>query len=87
MSCLLFTILVCFAVSASAQNTHVPLYRYWHGGVSDHFYTTSAAEIGTTSYGAVGRHGYVYEGIQVRSCVFFCVTTHRVISRPVQALV
>lgn len=48
---------------ASAYPVHVPLHRYWHPTISDHFYTTSAAEIGTTSPGSTGRHGYVSEGI------------------------
>lgn len=34
-----------------------------HYEVSDHFYTTSAAEIGTVVYGATGAHGYKCEGI------------------------
>ena len=38
-----------------------PLYRYWNG--KDHFYTTNAAEIGTTTHGRRGRHGYFSEGI------------------------
>jgi Fe2+ or Zn2+ uptake regulation protein len=41
----------------------VPVYRYWHDHTHDHFYTTNAAEIGTTSVGHVGNHGYKYEGI------------------------
>lgn len=41
----------------------VPLYRYWRGAVSDHFYTTNAHEIGTTTPGVTGNHGYVSEGI------------------------
>jgi ubiquitin len=41
----------------------VPVYRYWHAGKSDHFYTTNPAEIGTTQQGAVGNHGYASEGI------------------------
>ena len=50
----------CFPENVS--NT-VPLYRYWNGRVSDHFYTTSADEIGTITAGKVGKHGYVSEGI------------------------
>jgi len=45
----------------------VPLYRYWNGK-NDHFYTTSADEIGTTTAGATGKYGYVSEGI---SCYIF----------------
>ena len=41
----------------------VPLYRYWKGGVSDHFYTTNVNEIGTSTKNQVGRYGYVSEGI------------------------
>jgi hypothetical protein len=29
----------------------VPLYRYWNGGISDHFYTTNWAELGAGKYG------------------------------------
>ncbi|CAF3936813.1 unnamed protein product, partial [Rotaria sp. Silwood1] len=32
-------------------------------GGSTHFYTTSADEIGTITPGAVGKHGYVFEGV------------------------
>jgi len=39
----------------------VPLYRYW--GNSDHFYTTNEQEIGTTTPGKTGNHGYKSEGI------------------------
>ena len=41
----------------------VPLYRYWKASVSDHFYTTNAEEIGTTTPGQTGNHGYVSEGV------------------------
>jgi len=41
----------------------VPIYRYWHDQHHDHFYTTNAAEIGTTSVGQAGNHGYKFEGI------------------------
>lgn len=42
----------------------VPLYRYFIGGsLLDHFYTTNANEIGTTTNGQTGRYGYVSEGI------------------------
>lgn len=43
-----------------------PLYRYWNPGASDHFYTRSANEIGTTVHGQFGNHGYQSEGIQCR---------------------
>lgn len=39
----------------------VPLYRYYNG--ADHFYTTNTNEIGTTTPGVTGRHGYRSEGI------------------------
>ena len=41
----------------------VPLYRYYRGQNQDHFYTTNSGEIGTTTAGQTGRHGYVSEGI------------------------
>ena len=39
----------------------VPLYRYWNN--REHFYTTNSNEIGVTTPGHVGHHGYRYEGI------------------------
>ena len=39
-----------------------PLYRYWNG-ITDHFYTTNAADIGTLTLGHRGKYGYIYEGI------------------------
>ena len=39
----------------------VPLYRYWNG--KEHFYTTNAAEIGTTTPGLKGKYGHICEGI------------------------
>ena len=50
----------CFPSAAAGT---VPLYRYWKGSVSDHFYTTNAAEIGTTKSGQAGNYGYVSEGV------------------------
>jgi len=41
----------------------IPIYRYWNGATSDHFYTTNAGEIGTTHPGHAGNHGYTCEGI------------------------
>jgi len=41
----------------------VPVYRYWNAGLTDHFYTTNAGEIGTTVSGQAGNHGYVSEGV------------------------
>ena len=39
-----------------------PFYRYWNG--RNHFYTTYADEIGTTTKGERGNHGYTSEGTQ-----------------------
>jgi hypothetical protein len=36
----------------------VPLYRYWNGGISDHFYTTNWSELGA------GRYGWEFEETQ-----------------------
>ena len=47
----------------SAKPGTIPLYRYYHQHGVDHFYTTNPLEIGTTTVGAVGRHGYRAEGI------------------------
>jgi hypothetical protein len=41
----------------------VPIYRYWHGSQHDHFYTTNAGEIGTTTPGKKGKFDYVFENI------------------------
>jgi hypothetical protein len=41
----------------------IPIYRYNHEQSHDHFYTSNAAEIGTTHPGQVGNHGYKCEGI------------------------
>ena len=42
----------------------VPFYRYFIGGaLVNHFYTTSATEIGTTTRGQRGNYGYISEGI------------------------
>jgi hypothetical protein len=38
------------------------VYRYFHGGHKDHFYTTELHEIGTAQHGATGNHGYQSEG-------------------------
>jgi len=50
-------------VSAAEFPGSVPIYRYWHEGTKDHFYTSNAQEIGTTHVGQVGNHGYKFEGI------------------------
>jgi len=47
----------------------VPLYRYYNDWYVDHFYTTSANEIGTIIPGRMGNYGYISEGI---AC--FCFT-------------
>ena len=52
----------CLIYRFQVQNS-VPLYRYWKSSVSDHFYTTNAHEIGTTTPGQTGKFGYVSEGI------------------------
>ena len=41
----------------------VPLYHYWRSAVSNHFYTTFSSEIGITTPGVTGHHGYISEGI------------------------
>lgn len=46
-------------VSQSAITASEPLYRLYSGGATDHFYTTSAAELST----AVGSNGYTFEGV------------------------
>jgi ubiquitin C len=50
-------------VSSQPEGGLIPVYRYFNGASKDHFYTTNAAEIGTTQQGAVGNHGYTSEGI------------------------
>ena len=42
----------------------IPLYRYYHRHAVDHFYTTNAGEIGTTTPGATGKYGYIFEKVQ-----------------------
>ena len=51
----------CF--SSQVPNT-IPLFRYYNPTISDHFYTTNSMEIGTTTVGQVGRHGYRFERIE-----------------------
>jgi len=41
----------------------VPVHRYYHEHHHDHFYTCNAGEIGTTSVGQTGNHGFKYEGV------------------------
>lgn len=53
----------CLIFSKPLMGT-IPLYRYWAGGdIIDHFYTTNAEEIGTTTNGEKGTDGYICEGI------------------------
>jgi len=46
-----------------AQHNVLPVHRYFHAGHHDHFYTTNAGEIGTTTHGQSGNHGYTCEGL------------------------
>jgi len=41
----------------------VPVYRYFHAPNEDHFYTANVGEIGTTTTGQSGNHGYKCEGV------------------------
>jgi hypothetical protein len=41
----------------------VPVYRYWQPSTHDHLYTANAGEIGTTTQGQTGNHGYASEGV------------------------
>ena len=53
----------CHLLSAPCSGV-VPLHRYYVGGHhGNHFYTTNAGEIGTTTVSRRGKHGYVYEGV------------------------
>ena len=53
----------CHLLSAPCSGVE-SLHRYYVGGHSaNHFYTTNAGEIGTTTVGQAGNHGYVYEGV------------------------
>jgi len=52
-----------FSVFTHHHHGLVPVYRYWHEGSHDHFYTANAGEIGATNPGQVGNHGYKCEGI------------------------
>ena len=53
---------IAFSTLSNKEAGTVPLYRYFHPPTGDHFYTTNAREIGTTTPGAVGKHGYKNEG-------------------------
>jgi hypothetical protein len=52
-----------FTVFTHHHHGLVPIYRYWHAGSHDHFYTANAAEIGAVAKGVTGNHGYTCEGI------------------------
>lgn len=52
----------CLIYTSQVYGT-VPLYRYYSAAVIDHFYTTNAKEIGTTTPGQSGNHGYKSEGV------------------------
>ena len=52
----------CLIYSKQVKGT-VPLYRYWSPFATDHFYTTNAGEIGTTTPGQRGKGSYKSEGI------------------------
>jgi hypothetical protein len=54
---------VAFHVFTHHHHGLVPVYRYYSGASTDHFYTTNAAEIGTTQQGQAGNHGYTCEGV------------------------
>jgi len=54
---------VGFTVFTQHCNGLSPIFRYFNSKVNDHFYTTNAAEIGTTTTGKTGNNGYVCEGI------------------------
>eukprot|EP01083_Nonionella_stella_P006858 19860_1 len=68
----------CFT-DKNARPNLIPLYRYWKGSVGDHFYTTNAKEIGTTTAGKVGKHGYKSEGIQ---CYIYPADVNAAIKAP-----
>jgi len=50
-------------VSPTQFNESIPIYRYFHPKVGDHFYTTLESEIGTIQNGKAGNHGYIFEGV------------------------
>eukprot|EP01083_Nonionella_stella_P005425 15677_1 len=51
------------SIMTSTEPKTIEFYRYWNGGRSDHFYTTNAGEIGTTTAGQTGKYGYKSEGV------------------------
>jgi len=52
-----------YAYSSAATGFTVPVYRYFHSGFHDHFYSANASEIGTTQHGTAGNFGYSSEGV------------------------
>jgi hypothetical protein len=48
-------LLLCTGFVADAG--YIPLFRYWNGDITDHFYTNRFSEIGA------GKHGWVIEGV------------------------
>jgi len=52
---------IAFNLASAPTNGEIPVYRYFNAQVSDHFYTTKAEEIGTTS--GQGNLGYSSEGV------------------------
>ena len=52
-----------FLVNREAKHV-VPLYCYYHAGVSDHLYTSNSTEIGTVVPGNAGKNGFLCEGIE-----------------------
>uniref|UniRef100_A0A7S3YHN4 DUF5648 domain-containing protein n=1 Tax=Lotharella globosa TaxID=91324 RepID=A0A7S3YHN4_9EUKA len=41
----------------------LPMHRYYLPSIQNHFYTVSSSEIGTITYGGLGKFGYTYQGI------------------------
>jgi uncharacterized protein YcgI (DUF1989 family) len=54
---------VAFHIFNHHHHGLVPVHRYWHPGHHDHFYTSNTGEIGTTTVGQAGNHGYSCEGV------------------------
>ncbi|CAF1461411.1 unnamed protein product [Didymodactylos carnosus] len=54
-------LLLIVLIVPTLEGGTVPFYRYSNS--NDHFYTTNADEIGTTTPGALGRFGYRYEAV------------------------
>ena len=49
-----------------AGSLALPFHRYWNSAIGDHFYTLNPTEIGTTTPGQIGEHGYTSEGVQCK---------------------